>query len=71
MYIYESHDGGLYMKDREIAPKDLMCETCGGCDFLLGEANNKEQAKDMLYETYIKDIYGKKWIDEWAEGAFE
>ena len=46
MFIYENHMGGVYSSDEII--DDTYCEQCGDHDWLLGRANNKEEAWNLL-----------------------
>ena len=48
MYIYESHMGGLYVSDDVLDYEQTYCETCGDSDFLLGYAETKEEAWNLL-----------------------
>lgn len=61
MYIYECNHGGLYAKDH---PKP------NGLDILLGEANDRQQALDLLRGSVTEIIYGKKWVKEWVESHY-
>lgn len=56
MYIYESHLGGLYTSDEYLDYDDLYCEQCGDSDWLIGYADTKREAWDLLTD-YI-DIDG-------------
>lgn len=56
MYIYEGHMGGLYTSIEELDPEFLYCETCGDSDWLLGEADTREEAWEILKD--ITDIDG-------------
>lgn len=44
VYIYENHLGGNYVSTKEIPDKDLYCESCGDCDWLVSEG----EAEDLL-----------------------
>lgn len=48
MYIYESHMGGLFVSDDELDYEQTYCETCGDSDFLLGYAETREEAWNLL-----------------------
>lgn len=50
MFIYESHMGGLYTSSGELDWDMLYCETCGDCDWLVGEADTKEEVWELLKE---------------------
>ena len=46
MYIYENHMGGLFASDRELSYEECYCETCGDSDWLIGEADTREEVLD-------------------------
>ena len=48
MYIYQSHMGGLYTSDDELDYEQTYCETCGDSDWLIGYAETREEAWDLL-----------------------
>lgn len=48
MYIYESHMGGLFVSDDILDYKQTYCETCGDSDDLLGYAETREEAWNLL-----------------------
>lgn len=48
MYIYESHMGGLFVSDEILDYKQTYCETCGDSDYLLGYAETREEAWNLL-----------------------
>lgn len=48
MYIYESHIGGLFVSDEILDYKQTYCETCGDSDYLLGYAETREEAWNLL-----------------------
>ena len=56
MFIYESHMGGLYTSSEELDWDMLYCETCGDYDWLIGEADTKEEAWELLKDD--TDING-------------
>lgn len=56
MFIYESHMGGLYISSEELDWDMLYCETCGDYDWLIGEADTKEEAWELLKDD--TDING-------------
>lgn len=51
MYIYESHMGSLFVSDDILDYEQTYCETCGGSDFLLGYAETKEEAWELLKDN--------------------
>ena len=56
MYIYESHLGGLYTSDEYLDYDDLYCEQCGDSDWLIGYADTRKEAWNLL--TDYTDIDG-------------
>ena len=44
MYIYENHMGGVYSSNELLDEEFLYCETCGDYDWLIGEADTREEA---------------------------
>ena len=52
MYIYEGHLGSLYVSDYEFDYDDLYCEQCGDSDWLIGQAETREEAWNLL-EEYV------------------
>lgn len=48
MYIYQSHMGGLFVSDDILDYEQTYCETCGDSDFLLGYAETREEAWNLL-----------------------
>ena len=48
MYIYESHMGGLFVSDEILDYEQTYCETCGDSDRLIGYAENREEAWNLL-----------------------
>lgn len=62
MYIYESHLGGVYTSDEMLDYEYLHCEQCGDSDWLLGEAETREEAYNLL-----KDDYDEKYLNEFLK----
>ena len=48
MYIYESHMGGLFVSDEVLSYEQTYCETCGDSDYLIGYAETREEAWNLL-----------------------
>ena len=48
MYIYQGHLGGLYTSDEPLDYDDLYCEECGDSDWLIGYAETREEAWNLL-----------------------
>lgn len=71
MYIYEGHMGGLYTSDWEL--EDTYCEVCGDSDWLIGYADTKEEAWDLLKDItnidgsggwdydYVQEFINSNW----------
>lgn len=52
MYIYEGHlNGALYTSEEPLDYEDLYCEECGDSDNLVGYAETKEEAWDLLKDN--------------------
>lgn len=51
MYIYESHMGSLFVSNDILDYEQTYCETCGDSDFLLGYAETKEEAWNLLKDN--------------------
>lgn len=56
MYIYESHMGGLFVSDEVLSYEQTYCETCGDSDYLIGYAETREEAWELLKDD--TDING-------------
>ena len=56
MYIYESHMGSLFVSDDELDYEQTYCETCGDSDWLIGYAETREEAWNLLKDD--TDING-------------
>lgn len=48
MYIYESHMGGLFVSDEVLDYEQIYCEQCGDYDHLIGYAETREEAWELL-----------------------
>ena len=73
-YIYEGHMGSLYVTDEYQEYEVLYCEQCGDSDSLLGHANNKKEAWELLKsETDINGSggWGYDYIQELINTSFE
>lgn len=74
MYIYENHLGGLYTADELIDDEQLYCEECGDSDMLVGYAETREAAWELLKDDC--DIYGSggwdlEYIQHFLDENFE
>lgn len=66
MYIYESHMGGLFVSDEVLSYEQTYCETCGDSDFLLGYAETREEAWNLLKDDTDIDGSGG-WDYEYVQ----
>ncbi|MDB2010660.1 hypothetical protein [[Clostridium] symbiosum] len=74
MYIYEGHMGSLYVSDKPLDYEDTYCEICGDSDYLLGQANTREEAWNLLKDD--TDIEGSggwdyEYVQEFLQKYFE
>lgn len=74
MYIYESHIGSLLVSDEILDYEQTYCETCGDSDFLLGYAETREEAWNLLKnDTDINGSggwdyeYVQEFLKNWEE----
>ena len=59
MYIYESHMGSLFVSDDILDYEQNYCEACGDSDYLIGYAETREEAWNLLKDdTNINDSGG-------------
>ncbi len=56
MYIYQSHMGGLFASDEILDYEQTYCEICGDSDWLIGYAETREEAWNLLKDDI--DING-------------
>ena len=74
MYIYEDHvDGGLYTSNRELSYEERHCKQCGDSDWLIGYANTREEAWNLIKDNvdingsggwdyeYIQEFLNANW----------
>ena len=66
MYIYESHMGGLYTSDEPLDYEDLYCEECGDSDWLVGYAETREGAWNLLKDDTDIDGSGG-WDSDYVQ----
>lgn len=74
MYIYESHMGGLFVSDEILDYKQTYCETCGDFDYLIGYAETREEAWELLKDYTDVDgsggwdyEYVQEFLKNWEE----
>ncbi len=76
MYIYEGHLGSLYTSSYELDYDELYCEECGDSDYLIGCAETKEEAWELLKDItdtngsggwdydYVQSFINKNWKEQ-------
>lgn len=74
MYIYQGHLGVLYTSDDILDYEDLYCEECGDSDRLIGYAETREDAWNLLKDD--TDINGSgswnyDYVQEFINSNFE
>ncbi len=74
MYIYESHMGGLFVSDEVLSYEQTYCETCGDSDCLIGYAETREEALELLKDDTNIDGSGgwdydyiQRFLKTWEE----
>lgn len=58
MYLYESHQGGIYTDENALPFDELYCETCGDADTCLGTYNNLEEFWNLIKDECSIDGSG-------------
>lgn len=66
MYIYEGHMGSLFASLWELEPDECYCETCGDSDQLIGYAETREEAWELLKDETDIDGSGG-WNYEYVQ----
>lgn len=73
MYIYQGHLGVLYTSDDILDYEDLYCEECGDSDRLIGYAETREDAWNLLKDDtdingsgswnydYVQEFINENW----------
>lgn len=74
MYIYESHMGGLFVSNEILDYEQTYCETCGDSDWLIGYAETREEAWNLLEGDTDTDgsggwdyDYVQEFLKNWEE----
>lgn len=74
MYIYESHMGSLFVSDDILDYEQTYCETCGDSDLLIGYAETREEAWNLVKDdTNINGSGGwdydnvQEFLKNWEE----
>ena len=68
MFIYESHMGGFFASEEELSYEECSCEVCGDRDWLVGKAETKEEARDLIEGSCVD--YGQEEVDEFLKEYF-
>ena len=78
MYIYEGHLGSLYTSDRVLSYEETHCEMCGDSDWLIGYAETKAAAWNLLKDAtdingsggggyeYVMEFLDENWDGDFA-----
>lgn len=74
MYIYEGHMGGLFVSDEILSYEETYCETCGDSDWLVGYAETRDEAWELLKDD--TDINGSggwdyNYVKNFIEGNWD
>ena len=70
MYIYENHMGGLFTSDRELSYEECYCKTCGDSDWLIGEADTREEVIELLRDEDGSIPYTDEYMQEFLNENF-
>lgn len=70
MYIYENHMGGLFVSDQELSDEECYCETCGDCDWFIGEASTKDEFLNLVKDENGNIMYSKEYIQNFLKEYF-
>lgn len=75
MYIYQGHLCGLYISDEPLDYEDLYCEECGDSDSLIGYAETRAEAWNLLKDEtdidgcggwdydYVQEFINSNWYE--------
>ena len=69
-YIYENHMGGLFTYNRELSYEECYCETCGDSDWLIGEADTREEVLELLRDEDGSIPYTDEYMQEFLNENF-
>lgn len=73
MYIYEGHMGSLYASEEQLDYSDTYCEVCGDSDWLIGYAETRAEAWELLKDStdiddsggwdynYVQEFINSNW----------
>ena len=73
MYIHENHMGGLYASYEFLGYDELYCEQCGDSDILIGYAETKEDAYNLLkndIDVFDEDVYDMDYVERFVESLY-
>ena len=70
MYIYENHMGGLFTSYCELSYEECYCETCGDSDWLIGEADTREEVLELLRDEDGFIPYTDEYMQEFLNENF-
>ena len=70
MYIYEGHMGSLFATDEPLSYEECYCETCGDSDWLIGEADTREEVLELLRDEDGFIPYTDEYMQEFLNENF-
>lgn len=70
MYIYEGHMGSLFATDEPLSYEECYCETCGDSDWLIGEADTREEVIELLRDEDGSIPYTDEYMQEFLNESF-
>lgn len=73
MYIYESHERGLYASENIRPTEKLYCQQCDDYDKIVGYAETAEEAWDLLKHAGLiggKNGYSAKYANAFVTQFF-
>ena len=72
MYIYSNHlNGNLYASEEKLSFEELYCDNCGDYDEFIGFVNNRNEAKQLLWNNNESNGgYSNKYILEFLDSVF-
>lgn len=70
MYIYEGHMGGLFVSDEMLSYEECYCEQCGDSDWLIGEAETREEALELLKDEEGNILWEDDYVQEFLDENF-
>lgn len=69
-YLYENHLGGYFSSEKKYSHKQLYCEECGDCDYLIGEFTDEKSLRELLNDIVDPEYAADGYIDRLVEDEF-